>query len=93
MTSPVFVGDIGTEIVLDCGQTITGATKLEIVARRPDGTNVTWTASADTTTAIKYATQANDLNQAGDWKLQAYIETASWKGRGAIVTLTVSDKL
>ena len=49
----VFVGDTGTEIALDCGTSLTTATLRKIIARKPNGTSVEWTAVADGTNGIK----------------------------------------
>ena len=89
----VFVGDVGTEIVLDCKEDISAATAREIVARRPNGTRVAWSAVADGTTAIKYVTQDGDLCVAGNWKLQARVELPGWSGRGEVASLVVLSAL
>ena len=86
----VFVGDIGTEIILDCGTDISTATVRTINARKPDGTAVQWTAVASGATAIKYVVLVNDLSVAGVWLLQAYIEMPGWKGRGETASLQVT---
>lgn len=86
----VFVGDIGTEIILDCGTDISTGTLFHIEARKPNGTKVTWTAALDGTRKIKYAVQSGDLNLPGNWALQAYVELPDWSGRGEIATLQVS---
>lgn len=85
----VYVGDTGTEIVLDCGINISTATVRQILVRRPDGTETTWNASADGTTAIVYTTQAVDLSQPGIWLLQAAITMPGWSGKGATAELMV----
>ena len=91
--SQVFVGDIGTEIVLDCGAVVSSATARKIYALKPNGTKVTWTATADGTTAIKYVTQINDLDIPGVWQLQAYVEVSGWKGSGEVAELEVKSLL
>ena len=93
MTTQVFVGDIGTEIAVDCGTSLTTATVRKIIAKKPNGTSVTWTAVADGTNGIKYVTQANDLDVAGVWQLQAYVELSAWKGSGAVASMTVAPVL
>jgi len=85
----VFVGDVGTEIILDCGTAVTTATTRNIVARSPRGAKKTWTAVAEGSNSIKYVTQAGDLDQEGNWRLQAYIEMPGWSGHGDVVVLTV----
>lgn len=86
----VFVGDIGTEIIIDCGTDISTATLLKIEARKPDGVKVLWTATLSGTQKIKYAVQSGDINLAGRWDLQAYVEMPGWSGRGEIATMRVS---
>lgn len=85
----LFIGDTGTEIVLDCGIDVSSATARKIIARKPSGTRVEWTAAAEGSTSIKYVTQADDLNVAGEWALQAHIEMPDWIGSGDVVRLQV----
>ena len=87
----VFVGDIGTEIALDCGVNISTATVRNIIVRKSNRVKVTWAATADGTNGIKYATLLNDLDVAGEWSIQAYIEMPGWKGYGAIAKLNVAN--
>ncbi len=72
MTKP-YVGDTGTIIQLDTGASLAGASEMTIEARRPDGTTVSWAATAVDGTKLQFVTLANTLNQAGDWKLQARV--------------------
>lgn len=85
----VFVGDTGTEIILDCGVDISTATVRKIRAKRPDGHVKEWVASVSGTTAVSYTTVDGDLSLEGAWSLQAYVEMPGWKGRGAWATLQV----
>lgn len=89
--SSVFIGDEGTEIVLDCGITTTTATVRSILARKSNGVLVTWSAVQDGTSSIKHTTSSGDLDVAGEWKLQAYVEMPGWKGKGAVAKLTVNN--
>lgn len=86
-------GDVGTEIVLDCGFTVSTATVMQIVARTPKGEKKTWSAILEGTTKIKYTLATGDLNMAGTWQLQAYIEMPGWKGHGLPISLNVSNNL
>ncbi len=85
----VFVGDVGTEIILDCGTDVSTATVRNIIARSPSGAKKTWAASLDGTTRIKYLTQTGDLDTAGTWRLQAYVDMPGWSGHGDVTLLTV----
>jgi len=45
------------------------------------------------TNTIKYTTGADDLDVAGVWKLQSYVDMPGWKGYGDVVNLLVSRPL
>ena len=78
-----YVGDKGIEIIIDVGTDISGATVRKIKYKKPvDGKTGYWTAAEKTTTSIAYVTQATDLNEAGTWELQAYVEKSTWKLHG-----------
>ena len=89
----VFVGDVGTEISLDCGVDVSTATVRNIVVRKQNGGKLTWGAVADGTNAVKHVTILGDLDAPGSWKLQAYVEMPGWKGFGEVATLVVSPPL
>lgn len=78
-------GDIGTEILLDTGVDITAATLVQIKYQKPDLTTGVWTGVVDNTTKVKYVTLAGDLDQAGEWLFQSYVETPTWEGHGESV--------
>ena len=89
----LFIGDTGTQIILDCGSNISTATILHIVCRKPDGTKVTWSGVLEGTNTIKYTVGTGDLDVAGVWKLQSYVDMPGWKGYGDVVNLLVSRPL
>jgi hypothetical protein len=89
--------DIGTEIVLtlsDSGTVVdlAAATLLEIHVRKPDGTIVEWDAELytdGTDGKLVHYTEEDDLDAAGVWKLQGYIEMAGGKWHTEAVTVRV----
>lgn len=85
----IYLGDIGTKIILNCGADISAATKREIKVRRPSGIRGTWTAIQETTTSISYITQAGDIDELGQWRIQSYVETPAWKLYGGATTLDI----
>ena len=89
MTQKVYVGDIGTVIVLDCGQDISAATVREIAVRKPDASLVTWTAVASGPNALAFTTVSGTLDRAGRWLLQAKVTlpSGSWLGETAELTV------
>lgn len=89
MASVIFVGDVGTEIILNCGSDISTGTLFQIKVTTPLGKSRTWAATLEGLTSIKHILQNGDIDSAGEWVLQAYVEMPNWKGRGQPVTITV----
>ena len=70
-----YVGEIGKEIVVDCGIDLSAFDPpLVLSVRKPDGTEVEWTGSAYDTTKIRYVTVEDDLDQAGNYHVQADVD-------------------
>lgn len=89
MTNKVYVGDVGTEIILECTTDISTATAHHIQVMRPDGVEVEWITSIEGTTKLKYTALEGDFDMEGEYMLQAYVELPTWKGLGETVILTV----
>jgi hypothetical protein len=87
----VNVGDVGTEIILDCGINILTAFVRSILVEKPDGTTSTWTAAASGMTSIVHVSVEGDFNIPGIYSVQAYIEMPGWKGKGSIGVLEVVE--
>jgi len=87
-----FAGDVGTEVIVNTFVDISTATVTELLVTKPTGATVTWTASIYNTTFLKYIIQANDWTESeiGEWVVQAYVETPSWKGYGEEAKFTLS---
>jgi len=81
-SNKIYVGDVGTEILVDCVEDISQATKTELRVLKPDKTEVVWLAVIEGATKLKYIVQPGDIDQAGLWVVQAYVELPNWKGRG-----------
>jgi len=90
LATSVFAGDVGTEIIVDCGADVSTATVRNIVVRKPAGTRVVWPAQLLTSNLIKYTVVDGDLDVVGNWKLQAYIEMPSGRWSGEVATLFVA---
>lgn len=89
MANKIYVGSIGVEIIVDCGENITGAENTFLHVKKPDNKQVSWPATAYQTNYLKYTSAKNDLNQAGDYKLQAALTLSGWSGLGATATFRV----
>jgi len=87
-----YVGEIGTAIIVNCGEDISTASIHNLRVKKPDGTEVIWNASVYNTNYLKYLIVTGDLDQAGNYEIQAYIEMGGWKGWGETAFFMVSNK-
>lgn len=88
----VYVGDTGTEVRLDCGQDVSGATVRSIEVRKPRGVTESWPASASGANSIQYTSEADTFDLPGEWILQAKVTLPTGVWLGESVTLTVYRK-
>lgn len=88
----IFKGDIGTKIILNTGADLSTGTVFRIYYRKPNGQTGYWTAQKESdNTSISYTTiDSGDLDVAGTWQLQSYVEISGWKGFGQAVSLVVN---
>jgi hypothetical protein len=89
----IYVGAIGFGIVLATGQDLDSSTKWEIHVLKPSGVEATWTAAKHATAgSIAYTTVSGDLDTAGVYQLQSYVEWGTAKFLGETVDLIVLPK-
>jgi hypothetical protein len=69
-----YIGAIGVEFRIDTGYDLAGDTLLQLKLRKPSGEEVNWTATAYDTTTLTYTTVSGDLDEAGTWTYQSYVE-------------------
>jgi hypothetical protein len=93
----IVVGDIGTKLVLDVGLDISSSTDRKILYMKPSGVTGEWPSNSgsicelNTSTSMYYITESGDIDESGEWTLQAYIETPTWSGHGQRVSLFVDS--
>lgn len=87
--SKVYVGDIGTAIVLDTGTNLGTATAFSIEVRKPSGAVVSWAATVVETTKLRFVTVSGTLDEAGSWAMQAKVALPSGLWLGETATMTV----
>lgn len=89
-----YVGDEGTVLVVSTGNVLTTATLLQLLVQKPDLTEETWSATIDplNNTRMTYTVQTGDFDQAGRYKVQAYVEFATGKWRGNTASFLVCDE-
>jgi len=85
-----YVGDVGTQLLVDVCSDITTATLVALDVTKPDGTAVRWVGTVSDTTKILYVVAVGDFDQAGEYRLQSYIEMPGWIGHGGTVTFKVT---
>ena len=87
------VGDIGTELKIDVGQSTAGATG-KIVAVAPGQEAVVWDGTTEDTYVV-YTIESGDLAIPGRWYFQAYLDygVGAWSGYSQPVTETVYPRL
>lgn len=71
-------------IVIETGYaSLSGATVKQIHYLKPDGTKGQWNATVSGT-QLTHAVTGSDIDQAGNWQFQAYIEVGGLLGFGKI---------
>ena len=88
-----YIGEIGTIIMVKIDDTILGARKSDIYVKKPDDTEHIWSGEVVEVPSegvfIQYVTQENDLDQAGTYLIQPYVEAPSWAGYTTLTTMTI----
>lgn len=89
----MFVGDIGTEILINMQRDISTATNCSLTVKKPDGTIVTWTPTIYQVKYFRYITVLNDLDQDGVYQIQPQFTLGTWTGSGTICKIEVFKKI
>ena len=84
-----FVGEIGTEVIVDTEEPLTDATELIIRVQKPLGSTANWTAVVYQNTKMKYITKSTSFDEAGVYKVQAYVDTPTWSGLGETTSFEI----
>ena len=79
-------------ISLDTGITLTSATNPKILYIKPDGTKGSWSATINGMKVEKDLANT-DIDQAGTWQFQSYIEIGGEKGFGEIESIEFNNPL
>ena len=85
-----YIGDIGTAIVLDTGQSLAGASAVSIEVLKPVGAApVSWAGTVVESTKVQFVSLADTFASAGEYKLQARVVLPGGTWLGETVGLTV----
>lgn len=93
MACKSYVEDVGTEILVDCGEDISTSTLQSIVVKKPDGTMVEWASSLHPTelNQFRYIVGIGDFNLPGKYLCQAKLVMGTWSGLGETFSFKVYD--
>jgi hypothetical protein len=87
-----YVGDSYSSFSLDTGISLTGASVTKILYKKPSGLKGSWNATA-TGTVLSYQLQNGDIDEAGLWSIQAYVEIGGKKAYGKESTIYFEKSL
>ncbi|MEE9457462.1 MAG: hypothetical protein V3W11_09975 [bacterium] len=90
MAGKMYVGDVGTKIILDIGvptDGLSGATfsVLKKIGQAP----ATWPATPYGTTELIHTVVEGDYDVAATYKLQAKVNTGTWSGRSETIEFRI----
>lgn len=89
MSNNIYLGDVGTEILIDMQQDISTATDKSLKIRFADATTTTWSPTIVSSNYLRYIIQDGDLDVQGKCYVQPYLEFATWQGHGDTVNFTI----
>ena len=88
-----YIGENGTNIIIDVKSDISTATKLIMMTQKPSGKCYQWVASALGLSSAKYKIKKGDLNEAGTYTVQLYLEMPDWAGYAYPITFNVQKPI
>jgi hypothetical protein len=90
----IHVNDIGTVIRIEPNDNtnISQASVARVYYKKPDKTSGFWDAGISDN-GVEYTTVSGDIDQAGRWQFQAYVQLGSWAGTSSIITETIESPL
>jgi len=96
MANTIYQGDVGLEILVDCGRDLTGAASPSLCVRLPSGVARSWPAAVagpgQDAAKLRYVSRPGDLAEAGVYKLQAALTLGDWSGLGRTASFTVRPR-
>jgi hypothetical protein len=91
MAEKHYVGEINTEIRVDCGIDVSLASTRKIFFKKPNGIVLEKTPTVYNNRYMRFFTVLGDLDISGEYELQTYIVLNGWTGRGQTARFVVYD--
>jgi predicted acyltransferase (DUF342 family) len=89
----IYLGDIGTLILVNMGEDISAAEDIVFLVKKPNNSEVEWDAEiGDDDNVLEYIVEDGDLDQAGVYYINPSLKLGEWIGLGDTVKFTVLDK-
>jgi hypothetical protein len=90
--SKIYQGQAHVVISIDTGVSLGGASQTKILYKKPNGTKGSWNATV-TGTTMSYVPSNTDLDQSGDWQLQAFAVIGGKNALGEVIEMIVNKSL
>jgi len=91
-TKNIYVGDVGTEIIVDVRVPLDTASIHVLEVLKPGATEkVVWEAEVYKSTKLRYLVQEGGWSVGGYYRFQGYIELPTWKGHTRTFGVFVHD--
>jgi len=87
----IYIGDVGTEIIINLQTDITTATNILLNVKKPNGTDATWIPAIYDEKYLRYIIQSGDFNQYGRYVIQPSLTLGIWSGNCKSVSLFVNN--
>jgi len=84
----IYVGDVGTVLLVDAGEDVSSANPISLMVKKPDGTVVEWLGTG-VGNQLSYTTVAGDADQEGMYLCQIHATLGGWVGRGQTFGLQI----
>lgn len=89
MANKIYIGDSGANLLISLSEDVSSATVHNLSVKKPNGTIVTWNATIHDSTYLLYTIVEDDLDFAGTYSIQPYLEIDGWAGYGETVSFVV----
>ena len=89
-----YLNEYGTELLVDTGTDLTGATVMKLCVKKPDGGFVEWYCEqySQNKKYLRYVLRIGDFDQVGEYKIQSMVESAGWSGVGETTSFIVYER-
>lgn len=90
-----YIGEVGTEIILNCGKDLTNAQSLKILVKKPNGQVVVWDAEPyrSDKNSLRHVTEATDFDQSGEYLIQSKVKIGGTEGLGSSASFMIYDRV